>query len=347
MEQAIAEQDWEELSQIQVQSAVNNEIGHLGRAFNALSRKTYEQGQQLQSINQELQRSLSQLQTTQGRLIQQEKMSSLGQLVAGVAHEINNPVSFIQGNLSHLNEYGLNLLDLIQLYENHYPMPPAEIAAASEKMDLVFLQTDLPKLLNSMNMGTERICQIVLSLRNFSRMDEADFKVVDIHEGLNSTLMILHHRLKATSNRPAIEVVKHYGDLPLVACYPSQLNQVFMNILANAIDALEQAPARPVELASDSPLRQITIQTSVIEQQWVRIGIVDNGAGIPDEIRHRIFDPFFTTKPLGKRTGMGMSISYQIIVEKHGGELHCVSVPGQKTEFSIRIPVQQSPLRTK
>lgn len=291
---------------------------------------------QMRSKAQELELALKELQCTQAQMIQSEKMSSLGQLVAGVAHEINNPVSFITGNLSHAHAYIQDLLGLIKLYQQHYPTPVPEIQARMEAIDLEFLLRDLPKLLDSMQVGSERIEQIVLSLRMFSRMDEAEMKSVDLHDGLDSTLLILQNRLKPRGEFPGIEVLKEYGDLPRVGCYAGQLNQVFMNLLVNAIDALEEA------IASQPTLQpQITIRTAVLPTQKVTIAIQDNGPGIPTAIQPRLFDPFFTTKPVGKGTGMGLSISYQIITEKHSGSLICCSRVGQGTEFQITIPIEQ------
>jgi len=293
----------------------------------------------LEAERTQLQQLLTELQTTQACLIQAEKMSGLGQLVAGIAHEINNPVNFIHGNLSFLKSYTDNLLNLMQLYQHHYPNPVAEIASTAEKMDLEFLQEDLPKLLNSLTVGTDRIRNIVLSLRNFSRMDEAEFKLADIHEGIESTLMILQHRFKPKSERTGIEVVREYGNLPPIACYPGELNQVFMNILSNAIDAIEERDARQTTFHPSDPGR-ITICTSMIDSQWAQMAIADNGTGMDEQVRQKIFNPFFTTKPIGKGTGIGMSISYQIVVEKHGGKLECFSSPGKSTEFVIQIPVK-------
>jgi PAS domain S-box-containing protein len=281
----------------------------------------------------ELEQTLEELKRTQTQMIQSEKMSSLGQLVAGVAHEINNPVNFIYGNLNYANDYTQDLLRLLKLYQRHYAEPVPEIVAEAAAIDLEFLLEDLPKTLSSMKVGAERIQEIVASLRTFSRMDEAECKAVNIHEGIDSTLMILRNRLRATSNQNAIEVLKEYGELPQVECYAGQLNQVFMNILANAIDALrETAIAAP----------QILIRTEMLEGNWIRICITDNGPGIPETIQRRLFDPFFTTKPVGQGTGMGLSISYQIITERHGGRLECISQPGQGTTFQLEIPIQQS-----
>ncbi|MBD2681458.1 MASE1 domain-containing protein [Nostoc paludosum FACHB-159] len=289
----------------------------------------------------ELMNTLQELQITQAQLIQKEKMSSLGQLVAGVAHEINNPVNFIHGNLNHLQEYTQNLLDFVALQQKYEPNPAPEILAAAEELDLEFLRSDLPKILSSMKVGTQRIREIVLSLRNFSRMDEAEFKAVDIHAGIDSTLMILQHRFKATSERPEIEVIKNYGNLPLVECYAGQLNQVFMNILINAIDALEERNAKRTEREIQDDPNRITIRTDVVNSTFIEIAIADNGIGIPSHIQQRIFDPFFTTKPIGKGTGMGMSISYQIVTENHNGKLECHSVPNKGTELIVQIPLQQ------
>ncbi|GAB4470882.1 MAG: hypothetical protein OHK0037_29910 [Elainellaceae cyanobacterium] len=291
-----------------------------------------------------LKQTLQELERAQAQVVQNEKMSSLGQLVAGVAHEINNPVNFIHGNLSPLKESVSDLLELIQLYQRHYPAPPREIQETSDAIDLEFLQQDLPNLLASLRVGTDRIRQIVLSLRNFARMDEAEFKAVDLHEGIDSTLLILEHRLKAKGTRPAIQVIKQYADLPEVECYPGSLNQVLMNILANAIDALEARDADRTKEAIQQDPSKIEISTALVDAEWIEIAIADNGGGIPQEVQRQIFDPFFTTKPVGKGTGMGLSISYQIIAEKHRGTLECFSTPGEGSRFVIRIPrSQQSP----
>ncbi len=287
----------------------------------------------------ELEQTLNELWTTQAQLVQTEKMSSLGQLVAGVAHEINNPMSFIHGNIDHAMTYAQDLLQLVKLYRHHYACPVPEIAAKIEEIDLEFLLSDFTKTLESMQIGSDRIRQIVLSLRNFSRLDESEFKLVSIHEGIDSTLLLLQHRLKATPTREAITVISEYGNLPLVECYAGQLNQVFMNILTNAIDALEEFAEDGGDCGVDP--QQITIRTSVVDSDWAQIAIADNGPGIPPSLQPRIFDPFFTTKPVGKGTGMGMSISYQIITKNHRGKLSCFSTPGKGAEFVMQIPLRQ------
>jgi len=294
---------------------------------------------QLREKAQELEQTLRELQQTQAQLVQTEKMSSLGQLVAGVAHEINNPVNFIYGNLRHAGEYAHDLLSLLELYQRHYPNPNQEIQDASEEIDFTFLKEDLPKLLASMRVGADRIQKIVLALRTFSRMDEAEIKPVDIHEGIDSTLMILQNRLRETAGHPGIGVVKHYGELPLVECYAGQLNQVFMNVLVNAIDALDTLNSRrSIEDIRANP-SLITIQTGRLGDRHVRIRIADNGPGIPESVRKRLFEPFFTTKPVGQGTGLGLSISYQVIVDKHGGNLTCHSENGNGAEFWIDLPL--------
>jgi PAS domain S-box-containing protein len=290
--------------------------------------------------SQELEQTLRELRRTQSQLIQAEKMSSLGQMVAGIAHEINNPVNFIFGNLNFAGDYLKDILDLLELYQNTYPEPTPEIERAIESIELDFLIEDLQKLFKSMKVGAERIREIVKSLRTFSRLDEAEIKEIDIHENLDSTLLILQNRLKSKPSRPAIEVVKEYGQLPLVECYAGPLNQVFMNIIANAIDALDERDKnRTTEEINAHPSR-IAI-TTVLRENNLEISLVDNGIGMSKKAIDKIFDPFFTTKPIGKGTGLGLSISYQIIVEKHRGELRCISEEGKGTEFIIIIPKKQ------
>jgi PAS domain S-box-containing protein len=290
----------------------------------------------------EAEAALHELGRTQSQLIHSEKMSSLGQLVAGVAHEINNPVNFIYGNVSHAREYANNLLAIIAGFQRHYPEPPLEIQELIEEVELDFLREDLPKLLDSMRMGVQRIREIVSSLRTFSRLDEAAMKTVDLHEGIESTLMILRNRLKVRSDRAAIELPKNYGTLPTAECYPGQLNQVLMNILVNALDALEERDQQRSLAEQKAQPSAIWLSTSLdLTGESALIRIRDNGPGIPEPIRDRIFDPFFTTKAIGKGTGMGMSISYQIVTERHGGQLTFVSTPDVGTEFTIAIPVRQ------
>ncbi len=287
--------------------------------------------QELQENNQHLQQTLRQLQHTQAQLVHMEKMSGLGQMMAGIAHEINNPINFISGNLLHAREYFQDLLDLLSLYETDYPQPTEGIQDKREEIDIEFLGKDLENLLNSMQTGSDRIKKIILGLRNFFRLQESETKEVDIHEGLENTFLVLQHRLNPQGDRPEISIVKNYSQLPLVNCYPSQLNQVFLHILTNAIDVLTSPEANPCP--------EIRITTEMGPEQTVRIRIADNGCGMSESIRQKVFDPFFTTKAIGQGTGLGLSISYQIITEQHQGQLHCVSKLGEGTEFLIEIPV--------
>ncbi|MEH2397367.1 sensor histidine kinase [Nostoc sp.] len=307
-----------------------------------LEMQVAERTAKLKYKNFQLQQTLQQLQYTQVQLIQTEKMSSLGQLVAGVAHEINNPVNFISGNLLHVKEYSLQLLTLIKLYQQEYCNYNPEITSLIKKMDLEFIIDDMPKILSSMAVGTERICEIVLTLRNFSRLDEAEMKPVDIHEGINSTLLILQYRLKEKHKQQEIAIIKDYGNLPLVECYAGGLNQVFMNIFSNAIDALYEREAECLKEEVKKHHSSIIVHTQVKNEDCVIISIKDNGPGITEEVKTRLFDPFFTTKPIGKGTGLGLSISYQIIVDKHKGKINCISAPGKGTEFVIEIPIKQT-----
>ncbi|MEH2231519.1 MAG: PAS domain S-box protein [Nostoc sp.] len=362
--------------------------------------------QTAQDKAQQLESALLELQQTQAQLIQTEKMSSLGQLVAGIAHEINNPVNFIYGNISHASEYTKDLLHLVELYQQSYCPPTPKIDRQINTIDLDFLRQDLPKILESMKMGAERIRQIVLSLRNFSRLDEDGTKAVDIHQGMDSTLLLLQNRLKAKPGHPEIQVIRDYGNLPPVVCHAGQMNQVFMNLLTNAIDALEESYSTgrqstyvnshtlqkgvrvasrreafmslvnnteqrtnerqllllsetlrvacfPEGVQAGKPVQRTASQgqmtspqihiRSLIQEDYVIIRVADNGPGMSEEVRKRLFDPFFTTKPVGKGTGMGLSISYQIVVQKHGGKIHCISAPGEGAEFVVMIPLKQEP----
>ncbi|HEY9831982.1 MAG TPA: ATP-binding protein [Stenomitos sp.] len=307
---------------------------------------------QLREQATQLEQALNKIKQTQTQLVQSEKMYSLGMMVAGIAHEINNPVGFVYGNITPASESIQDLLQLVNLYRQHYPNPEPVIQEYAETIDLDFVMDDLPKLLQSMKVGAERIRDIVASLRTFSRIDQAQMKRVNIHEGLDTTLQILQHRLKEKPERPAIEVIKKYGRITSVECYSGQLNQVFMNILANAIDALESMILSSEHIENDSslahPSPQIQISTELLDAREsasnspsVLIRIIDNGPGMTERVRLLLFDPFFTTKPVGQGTGLGLSISYQIIVVKHGGQIRCVSAPGQGTEFIIEIPIRQ------
>ncbi|WP_051055665.1 GAF domain-containing sensor histidine kinase [Allocoleopsis franciscana] len=307
---------------------------------------------QLREQATQLEQALNKIKQTQTQLVQSEKMYSLGMMVAGIAHEINNPVGFVYGNITPASESIQDLLTLVNLYRQHYPNPVPVIQEYEETIDLDFIMDDLPKLLQSMKVGAERIRDIVASLRTFSRTDQSQMKRVNIHEGLDTTLQILQHRLKKKPGRPAIEVIKKYGRITSVECYSGQINQVFMNILANAIDALESMIISSEHIESETmvahPSPQIQIYTELIDAREsisnlpsVVIRIIDNGPGMTERVRLLLFDPFFTTKPIGQGTGLGLSISYQIIVAKHGGQIRCVSAPGQGTEFIIEIPIRQ------
>ncbi|WP_026100037.1 GAF domain-containing protein [Fortiea contorta] len=335
--QCDAPRDWQDveidlLQQLADQAAIAIQQAQLYEQSHAAETEAKAKAMQLEHI-------LSELQETQTQLIQTEKMSSLGQLVAGVAHEINNPVSFIYGNLGYAKEYTQQLLKLLDLYRLHYPQPDNEICDLEKAIDLDFLVEDLPKIISSMQVGADRIHSIVLSLRNFSRLDEAEYKFVNLHEGIDNTLLILQHRLTANGNQPEIEIIKDYGELPSVKCYAGQMNQVFMNVLSNAIDALEKDSKN---LQFSQP--KIIISTKISsDNSSMLVRIADNGKGMNECVKKRIFDPFFTTKPVGKGTGLGLAISYQIVVKKHGGVIDCISQPGKGTEFWIEIPFNPPP----
>ncbi|HEY9829618.1 MAG TPA: response regulator [Stenomitos sp.] len=303
----------------------------IARVENHLRIKAQEK--QLEAKTKQLELTLTDLQYTQAQLIQTEKMLSLGRMVAGVAHEINNPVSFIYGNLTYTRQYFRDLMRFIKLYQQTFPHPTPEIQQLAEEIDLDFLEEDWFKLTNSMQFGVERIQKIVQSLKSFSHLDEAELKAVDIHESINHTLTLLQHRLDAGENRGEIQVIKDYGQLPKISCYPSQLNQVFLHLISNAIDALEQ-------VSTETPI--ITIYTELKNENQdsaqAVIKITDNGVGMKQGVADKIFDPFFTTKPVGSGTGLGLSISHKIVVEKHKGKIRCVSAPGQGTELIVEIP---------
>ncbi|BCL37543.1 hypothetical protein NSMS1_39900 [Nostoc sp. MS1] len=292
----------------------------------------------LKQRTQKLEQTMQQLQQAP-KLLLAEKISGLGQVVAGVAHEINNPINFIYANLPHVREYGESLVDIIQLYQRIYPQVDNEIASSVAESDLDFTIQDLPKLLSSMQAGADRIRKIVLALRNFSRFDEAKVKAVNIHDGIDSTILLLQYRLKSKIGNSQIKIVKNYSKLPLVKCEPGQLNQVFMNIINNAIDVLQQENANVDISELENHVGIITISTQRVDQDWVQISIKDNGPGITEENRAHLFEPFFTTKPVGQGIGLGLSISYQIITHHHGGRLECVSQPGRGAEFIIQMPL--------
>jgi two-component system, NtrC family, sensor kinase len=346
------QQGWVATSKIPLQDESGAVIGVLGLFEDITERAKEEEAlrrseAQLRQQAQQLRQTIGELKQTQTQLVQAEKMSSLGQLVAGIAHELNNPVGFIHGNLCHAHEHIDALLGLVACYQQYYPQPVPELQAHIEQIELDFLQEDLPRMFKSMQVGAERIRQIVLSLRTFSRLDEAEIKPIDLHEGIDSTLMILQNRLKGDRINLPIRVLKDYGNLPLVECYGGPLNQVFMNLLSNAIDAVEEQVLRHLDQEAEQGEQEpeqeaspcICICTRLLENEQVQIAISDNGSGMTPATLDQIFNPFFTTKPPGKGTGLGLSISYQIITERHRGSLTCQSVVGQGSQFMIEIPI--------
>ncbi|AFZ03731.1 ATP-binding protein [Calothrix sp. PCC 6303] len=371
------ESDAQILLRLEKQVTANNNFALLNRKIDELAQEVHQRRQaeiQLALANQELekrveertnalQEALSKVQMTQAQLVQSEKMSGLGQIVAGMAHEINNPIGFIHGNIIHAQSHIEDLLNLVLLYQKNLPNPPEEIQDYIESIDLDYVKQDLNKILDSMCSGTNRIKELVKSLRVFSRFDEAEFKKVNVHDGIDSVLMIIEHKLFSTKDDIKIKIVKQYGDIPLVTCYPSQLNQVFLNVLTNAIDVLKKTSkfsniksikkffidnyehqqlelneiTTTVKDGNDVPT--IWIRTELVEENKILVTIADNGTGIPEDIRHKVFDPFFTTKAIGKGTGLGLSTSYHIIVEKHQGKLCFNSVMGEGSQFFIEIPL--------
>lgn len=297
--------------------------------------------QALQQQTSQLSQALDDLKQAQVQLVQNEKMSSLGQMMAGIAHEINNPVTFIYSNLVPAEEHVKDLLNFIELYHQYHPQLHPQIEEWMEEVDIDYIKADLPKLMSSLKLGSERIRQLVVSLNKFSRLDELKTGLFDVHEGIDSTLLILQHRLKPRPEHPGIHIVRDYGKLPHVECYPGQLNQVFMNIFSNAIDALEQRDLQRSLHDMQTKPSQITIRTEYIPNDEIAIHIADNANGIEEDLCSRLFEPFFTTKPVGKGTGLGLSISYDIVTQKHGGKIYCQSKIGVGTEFTIQIPVRQ------
>jgi signal transduction histidine kinase len=297
---------------------------------------------ELRQKRDRLEQALGDLNRAQVQMIQTEKMSSLGQLVAGITHEINNPINFIQGNLLHTANYTAQILHLLQHYQKNYPQPPAELQSLATEIDLEFLRADLPKILTSMEAGTNRIVAIVQSLQVFSRMDEADLQIIDLHDGIKSALLLLQHRFTEKVTRAEIDLQQNYSPLPKVECHAGQLNQVFMHLLSNAVDAIDDAWAKypaPNNLDILQP-PSITITTESLGSDRVSVTIQDSGLGIPETVRSRIFDPFFTTKPIGYGTGLGLSTSYQIIQVQHGGQLKESRQNGY-TQFIVEIPLRQ------
>ena len=342
MQQEIVDRQQAQINLEQLAAELEKRVESRTVELSQANQRLQEEVNQKQQTQENLEKSLHQLQQAQSLLIQSEKMSALGQMVAGIAHEINNPVNFICGNLNYVRDYAEDMLKVLNLYQQHYPEPAPEIASTAEAVELEFIKEDLIKMLSSMELGGDRIREIILSLRYFSRQEGREMQPIDIHEGIDSTLMILQNRLKFKANRPAIEVIKEYDpDLKDIECCGGEINQVFMNILANAIDAIEESSSEKAFEEIQSMPHQIRICTKVSNANTAIIKIYDSGLGISEELCDRIFDPFFTTKPIGKGTGIGLSISWHIVTEKHGGSLRCCSTLGQGTEFAIELPIRQ------
>ncbi|WP_414512483.1 sensor histidine kinase [Nostoc sp. PCC 9305] len=281
----------------------------------------------------------AELQQAQTQLVQAEKVATLGQMTAGIAHEVNNPINFIAGNLNFIEQYFQEVVNLLELYQKYLPDPPLEIQNAIKTKDISYLLNDFSKVIQSMQLGTDRVIEIVSSLNKFSRHGEAGKKRANLHEGLETTLLILGHRLKANAHRPAIQLSKEYGELPLIECYPGELNQVFMNLIGNAIDAIEEIQKDQYFDENFRHIGMIWIKSEAIGERVI-LRIADNGSGISEANRTKIFDAFYTTKVIGKGTGLGLSIAYQIVVNNHRGKLSCHSTQGEGTEFVIELPIR-------
>ncbi|MEM9772487.1 MAG: ATP-binding protein [Cyanobacteria bacterium P01_D01_bin.73] len=313
------------------------------RSAGEIERQTNEKA--LREQNQCLKETLRELQHAQAQLVQAEKLSSLGHMAAGLAHEINNPMTFINGNLRHIEHYSRDLLKVVHLYQQEYPQPNEVLQGAIAALELDFVQRDMPNMIASMQNGVQRVSDIVDSFQSFSRLNESHFKVVDVHDGLDAVLMILQSRIDSGVGESGVEVIKSYGrNIPNIHCSPRQLNQVFLDILKNALDALEEADRNRGISNGVSKSSKLWIRTAMESEgdskNSVLISIADNGTGIFDDVKDKIFDPFFTTKPVGKGTGLGLSVSHQIVTEVHKGKLSCNSTPGKGTEFRVVLPVR-------
>ena len=342
MQQEIADRQLAQVSLRQLAEQLEKRVAERTAELSQTNDLLKQEVKERQQVQENLQKSLLELQQAQTLLIQNEKMSALGQMVAGIAHEINNPVNFICGNLNYVRDYTQDLLSVLNLYQKHYPDPPVEIETKADAVDLEFIKKDLLKMLDSMQVGGDRIRELIFSMRYFSRQEGQEMKQINLHESIDSTLMILKNRLKFKPNRPTIEVIKKYSpQVVTVECFGGEINQVFMNILANAIDAIEESIIEGNTDDIKPNLYLIQVSTELSKYNTVTIKISDSGAGVSEEVRSRIFDPFFTTKPIGKGTGIGLSISWHIVVDKHGGMLRCTSIPGKGTEFAIELPIQQ------